>query len=806
MLLLQIILIIAAITGIALLRLPMRVWAPGMAALFIILGLFTTPPWWFLVISVLVFISVVVGFAVPSVRQEMITKPLLARLRKTLPPISETERIALESGDVWLEAEFFTGRPNWKKFTNTVVPTLSSEEQAFLDNQVETLCGMLDDFKMVYEEHDMPQLVWDYLKKEGFFGMVIPKEYGGLGFSAIMHSTAVVKIASRSMSAAVNTMVPNSLGPGELLTHYGTDEQKNYYLPRLARGEEIPCFGLTAPEAGSDATAIPDTGIVCKGQFEGKEIIGIRLNFDKRYITLAPVATVIGLAFKMHDPEHLLGNKTDIGITLCLIPANLPGVDTGARHFPLGLAFMNGPVRGKDVFIPLDAIIGGPAMAGHGWRMLMECLSIGRSISLPALSTAAATLAYRTTGAYACVRKQFKLPVGRFEGVEEALANIGGATYLLEAMRRLTVSAVDNHIKPALASAIAKYHMTELGRKTMNDAMDVHAGRGIQLGPRNYLGLTYQAMPISITVEGANILTRNLIIFGQGAMMCHPFVRHEVEAVNDPDVAKGFARLDKLLLKHIGYGTSNLLAAFAMGLGASRLLKVPGSGAIAGYYRQLTRMSTALALTADIAMLMLGGALKRKERLSARLGDVLSQLYMAACVLKYYQDNQQTEEDQLYVHWNVQLCLFKMQEAFADFFANFPQQGVARFLHWMIFPVGRTYKKPCDSLGQKIARTMQGPSALRDRLTQYCYYNKQSTDPIMRVEDAMLKMLAAEPLEKKLQEAIRSGVLPANDSLQQTVEAALKSTVLTAEEAELVLAAERARLDAIAVDDFAKLP
>lgn len=727
-----------------------------------------------LTLLVLLMIAMVVVLKTPNLRQMFFVQPLLKRLKKVMPPISETERQALEAGDVWWEADLFRGNPNWQQFLQTPFLALRIEEQAFIDHQVETLCSMLDDFKIVHEEHDLPPAVWDYLKKEKFFGMIIPKQYGGLGFSTLAHSTVVLKIATRSMSAAVNAMVPNSLGPAELLLHYGTEEQKNYYLPRLANGEEIPCFGLTGPEAGSDAAAIPDTGVICKGMHESKEIIGIRLNFDKRYITLAPVATVVGLAFKLSDPEHLLGEQVNIGITLALIPAKHPGVDTSRRHLPMGTAFMNGPVRGKDVFIPLDWIIGGVKQMGHGWQMLMECLSVGRSVSLPALSTAVAQLGYRMTGAYAYVRQQFRTSISNFEGVEAALAKIAGFTYLIEATRRCTVAAVDSGKKPSVASAIAKYHLTELGRKIMDHAMDIHGGRGIQWGPRNYLGLGYLGIPISITVEGANILTRNLIIFGQGAMRCHPFIQAEIQALTENNVGQ----FEQLLMQHLRYSIRNIGTVIAKSFRRG------------DYQTQLTRMSAALAVTADVTMLILGGALKRKENLSARLGDVLSYLYLATSVLKYCEDNQKTAEDLLYTEWAVQYCLHQIQQAFDEFFTNFPNRFFGGLLRFIVFPFGRVYKAPTDALSKQLVSKMLEPSRFRDRLTQYCYVGKEADDPTGRMEQAFKKLHAVADLEKKLH--------------HRDIDTALTEKIITADEAQLLREAEALRWDAIQVDDFAK--
>ena len=520
--------------------------------------------WW--LISLIVFVLALIGsFGVGPLRRSFWVKPFLSYLKKILPPISETEKIVLEAGDTWWEKDLFCGQPNWKVLHHIPLSRLTTEEQAFINDQVEMLCSLLDDFDILTKYHDLLPTVWTYLKQQKFFGMVIPKKYGGLGFSALAHSTVVLKIATRSVSAAVNTLVPNSLGPAELLLHYGTKEQKDYYLPRLAIGEEIPCFALTSVDAGSDAAALQDSGIVCNGVYQAKEMIGIRLNFNKRYITLAPISTVIGIAFKLSDPDHLIGSKTEIGITVALVPSLLAGVEIGKRHSPMGLAFMNGPIIGKNVFIPISFVIGGEKMLGQGWGMLMECLSVGRGISLPAVSAAQAQLAYRMTGAYSVLREQFHQAVAHFEGVAAALARIAGLTYLIEATRRFTVTAVDASLKPALASSIAKYHMTEFARTIVNDAMDIHGGRGIQMGPRNYLAQGYIAIPISITVEGANILTRNLILFGQGAVRCHPYLRDEMDAITKKDMVS----LDKLLIEHFSYSFKNLLKtfSFAFGLG-----------------------------------------------------------------------------------------------------------------------------------------------------------------------------------------------------------------------------------------------
>lgn len=786
-------------------RLPVKIWVPLIAVVLLILSSFSKLSPTVLTILWFIFLALAALLIVSPLRIKFLSTPVFALIKRLLPPISETEKIALEAGTVSWEGELFSGQPNWQEFLKLPKPHLTEAEQAFLDNETEDLCAILDDWEIVHTKHDLPKNVWAYLKKHGFFGLAIPTEYGGKGFSPLAQSTIVVKIASRSLSAAVNVMVPNSLGPAELLLHYGTEEQKRYYLPALAKGKEIPCFALTATEAGSDASSIKDTGIVCKGEFEGKEIIGIRLNWDKRYITLAPVGTVLGLAFQMKDPDHLLGDKKDIGITLCLVPTNYPGVEVGLRHLPLNLAFMNGPTRGKDVFIPLDWVIGGQAMCGKGWQMLMESLAAGRGISLPALATANAKLCYRVTGAYALLRKQFHVSIGQFEGIEEGMARIAGYTYLCEAARVFTAAAITAGKKPAVATAIVKYHLTEMSRVVTNAAMDIHGGRGIQMGPRNYLAQIYQGIPVSITVEGANILTRNLMIFGQGAMRCHPYIRAEVEAAQDVDVAAGLKRFDKLLISHIGFALSNFVRALSYGLTCGRFIRVPVAGPVACYYQQLTRMSTALALVSDITMLLLGSQLKRKERISARLGDVLSELYLASAVLKYWQDNQQPKSDLNLVRWTQQFCLFKIQQAFNGYFANFPQRGIARILKFIIFPWGSIYKKPNDQLDHQLAQTMLKPNDLLERLTQYIYVSKDSNDSLGRMDVAWRAMVDSEHADYKLQKAIKNGVIAADHSFAEQLMQAQNVGVLTTDEVDLLQRFRALQLDALKVDEFDKL-
>lgn len=769
-------------------------------ALFLLTVLGYLSFWPLLLIFWVVYLSAALFANLASYRRHYFTTPLLKILQKRMPAISETEREAIEAGNTWWEKELFNGRPQWKKLFSIPPPTLSSEERNFLDHQVDQLCSMLSDWQIVNQDKDLSPEVWNYLKTEKFFGMVIPKKYGGLGFSALAHSTIVVKIATRSVSAAVNTMVPNSLGPAELLLHYGTDEQKSYFLPRLAVGQEIPCFALTAPEAGSDAGAIPDTGIVCHGDYEGTNIIGIRLSWNKRYITLAPIATLLGLAFNLYDPDKLLGGTEKIGITLCLIPTSHPGVEIGSRHYPLQLAFMNGPTRGNNVFIPLEWIIGGPKMAGQGWRMLMECLSIGRSISLPALATACGKMTYRNTGAYARLRRQFNTSIASFEGIEEALGNIAGQTYLLEATRIMTAGAVDLQVKPAIASAIAKYHMTEMSRQVVAHAMDVHAGHMIQVGPRNFLANIHFAIPISITVEGANILTRNLIIFGQGAIRCHPYLLKEVELVTSAN--SKIAELDNVLLSHMGFFFSNLLRNIAYGLTGGKFIFASAKHKkIKKYQRQLTRMSAALALLADTCLLLLGGNLKRRERISARLGDMLSQLYLASAVLKYDHDQGQPTTDTHYVCWSLQHCLQKIQIACDDLLHNFPLSWLGTILSWVIFPFGRAYHGPSDELHKEIVTPMLSSSEVRERLTRYCYVSNEDDDLGYRLDKALTNVAAIDLIWKKLNKATQSGILRQYHFLER-VNAAEQAGILTEAEVKTLIEFEALRSEIIKVNEF----
>ncbi|EKO3926007.1 acyl-CoA dehydrogenase [Vibrio metschnikovii] len=737
-----------------------------------------------------------------SLRRKWISDPAFKLFKQVLPPLSATEKEAMEAGSVWWDGELFSGKPNFTTLHHYPKPTLTAEEQSFMNNELETLLGMIDDHKIIKHDRDLPKEVWDYLRKERFFSLIISKEYGGREFSALANSTIVSRIATRSISAAVTVMVPNSLGPGELLSHYGTQEQKDYWLPRLADGTDIPCFALTGPEAGSDAGGIPDQGIVCYGKHEGKEVLGIRLTWNKRYITLAPVATVLGLAFKLNDPDGLLGDKKELGITCALIPANHTGVEIGERHDPLGLAFMNGPTRGNDVFIPMEWLIGGVDYAGKGWRMLVECLSAGRGISLPALGTAIGHLTSRTTGAYAYVRKQFGMSIGKFEGVAEALGRIGGLTYLLEATRTLTTTSLDMKERPGIITAIAKYHMTEMARTILNDSMDIHSGRAIQDGPMNYLSTHYLGVPVAITVEGANILTRNLMIFGQGATRCHPYVLKEMEAAANPDSEQAAKDFDKLLFKHIGHAVKNTFGAFGAALTGSRFIKAEMSGPTQGYYKEMTRLSRALAVSADFAMLTLGGELKRKEMISARLGDALSFLYMGSAVLKRYEDEGRQQTDLDYVHYAMQHCLHHAAKALSDTYRNYPIKAVGGLLKGLIFPLGNHYQAPSDTLTVKIAESLMTPGAHRDRLTHLCYIGKDEDDSVGLMEKAFLAMYSVKGLERQMNKAVKEGKVARKGPLTERLAQAKAAGVLTENEVEAILAADKLRSKAIQVDHF----
>ncbi len=745
------------------------------------------------------YLVAVALFTVPSIRQSVISSKALAGFKKVLPAMSQTEKEALDAGTVWWEAELFKGKPDWQQLHAIPAPKLSDEEQNFLDGPVNEVCAMVSDYQVTHELADLPPEVWQYLKDHKFFAMIIKKQYGGLEFSAYAQSLVLQKLTGVSGVLSSTVGVPNSLGPGELLQHYGTEKQKNYYLPRLAEGKEIPCFALTSPEAGSDAGAIPDSGVVCKGNWEGKEVLGMRLTWNKRYITLAPVATVLGLAFKLQDPDKLLGDKKDIGITCALIPTNLKGVEIGNRHFPLNVPFQNGPTRGHEIFVPLDFIIGGPEMAGQGWRMLVECLSVGRGITLPSNATGGSKTAALATGAYARIRRQFKQPIGHMEGIEEPLARLAGNAYVMDAASNLTVAGIDLGEKPSVISAIVKYHCTHRGQRNAIDAMDIVGGKGICLGPSNFLARLYQGSPIAITVEGANILTRSMIIFGQGAIRCHPYVLKEMEAAHS-ESRDAIEKFDTALAGHVSFTTSNFIRSLWLGLTDGYGSASPKKDATQRYYQQLNRYSANLALLADISMAVLGGSLKRKERLSARLGDILSQLYLSSATLKRFENDGRPAEDLPLVHWGLQDSLKQTEAAIDSFLTNFPNPWVAKALRIVILPYGRVRKAPNDKLEHKLAQILQTPSATRSRIGRHQYLEPTIHNPAGRIELALSVILQAEPVFNKLCKALDKRY--PFTQLDKLAEMGLEKKVITEQEAELLIEAESHRLYAINVDDF----
>jgi acyl-CoA dehydrogenase len=777
------------------------VWTGAMAVGIVVIGATGSVPLISLLVIAVLFAAVALPLNVKPWRQQLISGPFLKQFRRMLPDISETEQVALDAGTVGWEGELFAGRPDWKLLKKQPYLELTVEEQAFLDGPVQQLCDMLDNWEITHRDADLSPETWEFLKQNRFFGMIIPKQYGGLGFSAMAHRAVLQKISSVCAVAASTVAVPNSLGPGELLLHYGTEEQKNHYLPRLARGEEIPCFGLTGPTAGSDATSIPDYGIVCKGEYQGKEVVGIRCNFDKRYITLAPVATLIGIAFRMYDPDGLLGDREDLGICLALIPRETKGMQIGRRHMPLNLPFQNGPIQGEDVFVPLDALIGGTEMAGQGWRMLVECLSVGRAISLPSTSTGGTKIGALATGAYARIRKQFNMPIGRFEGVEAALARIAANAYATSALSRMTATAVDLGEKPAVSSAIAKYHTTEMAREVIKDAMDVHGGKGVILGPRNYLGRGWEGIPVSITVEGANIMTRNLMIFGQGAIRCHPYVLREMEAARINDARQRLERFDELLFAHVGYSIRNAVRSLALGLSFGKFSVVPHDRKTAKYYQKLSRYSASLAFVSDIAMLTLGGKLKQKEHISARLGDVLSHLYICSAMLKRYESQGRPAADQAILAWAFHSAIYQIQLALRLVVDNFPNRFMRAMLRLVVFPFGRREKAPGDRLTHKVAQLLLVPSDTRDRLTHGVFMSPTSNHPVCFMERALPHVIHAEPLERKLLKALKQGEIKGitwDDQLQNAIE----KHVLTKEEADILVRVRELVAEIIAVDDF----
>ncbi|SHO58561.1 acyl-CoA dehydrogenase FadE [Vibrio quintilis] len=748
--------------------------------------------WYFMLV-------VVACITIPALRQILFTSFLYDQFSTKLPHISKTETEALHAGTVWWEAELFRGKPDWKKLHQYPAPYLTAEEKAFIDGPVNQVCEMANDFQITHELADLPPQIWDFLKKHRFFALIIKKQYGGLEFSAYAQSVILQKLASVSGILSITVGVPNSLGPGELLQRYGTEKQKNHYLPKLASGQEIPCFALTSTEAGSDATSIPDKGTVCEDIWQGEKVTGIRLNWNKRYITLAPVATVIGLAFKLKDPNHLLGQKTNIGITCALIPADLPGIEIGRRHFPLNVPFQNGPTQGHNVFIPLDFIIGGAAMAGQGWKMLVDCLSVGRGITLPSNSSGVTKTAALTTGAYARIRHQFKQPIGKMEGIEEPLARLGGNAYLIDAACRLTTTGINSGEKPSIISAIVKLHTTHRTQHVLKDAMDILAGKSICLGPSNYLARYYQSAPIAVTVEGANILTRSMIIFGQGIIRCHPYIIQEMEIARS-DHQHGQKAFDKVLSRHIIYILSNLVRSVWFGLTDGIGTSSPVKDQTKRYYQQLTRYSANLALLADITLLTQGARLKRKERLSARLGDIISHLYLASSCLKRYEDEGRCEEDLPLLQWAMEDCMKEIETAIIQLLHNYPSRWLSRWLKWKLMPFGSLRRGPDDKLDHQVAMILQSPVASRNRLGCYLYQKPVPNNPAGMINQALDHILEAEPIFEKICQH-KSEHYPFM-KLDKLAAMALREELISEEEAHILVQAEKERLYVIDVDDF----
>lgn len=781
-------------------RASLQVWSLSGFILLLLLTVLSHLSWLALSSIWLVFLIIFLPLYATSLRQSYITRHILKFYRTIMPSMSKTEREALAAGTVGWEGELFRGMPHWDTLLQYPKPQLTEAEQAFLQGPVEQLCSMVDDWDVTHRRGDLPPAVWQFIKDQGFFGLIIPKQFGGKAFSAYAHSQILTKLYSRSVTVATTVSVPNSLGPAELLLHYGTAEQQNYYLPRLAAGEETPCFALTGPDAGSDASAMKDKGVVCWGDIEGKKVLGICINWNKRYITLAPVATLIGLAFKLYDPDHLLGDRVELGITCALIPRHTPGITIGRRHYPATAVFQNGPIQGKDVFIPVDWIIGGAAMVGQGWRMLMECLAAGRAISLPASMMGGAKLLAYGAGTYARIRRQFNVPIGRFEGVEDVLARIAGYTYLMDAARTFTVNMVDLGEKPAVASAIAKYHITELGRQVANDGMDIHGGKGVCLGPKNYMGRSWQAIPIAITVEGANILTRNMIIFGQGAMRCHPYIFAELQAAKLKDEAERLAKFDQAILGHMSFTFSNFIRSFILGLTSGYIAKTP-KGPTKRYFQYATRFSAAFAFLADVSLIQMGGSLKRKEYISARLGDILSYLYLISAVLKHYADQGKNLEDLPIVEWACQQYFYQVQQKLDEVLKNFPNRWLSYLLRWIVFPLGKNFSVPRDTLTHQVGQLLLEPTGARARIIDGVYLSPAGGNFLALLEQTLHKVIAAEPIEKTLKIALHDGLITGN-TLAEQAESALANHIISPIEFDLLLQAEAGRQQVIAVDDF----
>lgn len=756
---------------------------------------------WLLSIALVIATLATLVFAFDGIRKQWVSAPALKIVRKILPPISQTEQEAIDAGTVWWDGELFSGKPKWDQLLSSSVPSVSAEEQAFLDGPVNELSRMADAWRINHDWNIIPENIIKYVCDNGFLGMIIPKKYGGLEFSAVAQSQVLLKLSNTGSGISYLVGVPNSLGPGELLIKYGTQEQKDYYLPRLASGQEIPCFALTGPTAGSDATSIPDTGVVCKGEWEGKEVIGMRLNFSKRYITLAPIATLIGLAFRLQDPDGLIGDVEDYGITCALIPRTTPGLEIGRRHLPVGDVFLNGPIQGEDIFVPLDTIIGGQEMAGKGWRMLVNCLSVGRAVTLPTTSRVISKRCTLGTSAYANLRSQFGVSIAKFEGIQKPLARMAGLTYIIDAATIQTVQSIDDGSKPSVPSAILKYHCTEMARQCVLDAMDIHGGKAVMKGPGNYIAPLYESVPVAITVEGANILTRNLMIFGQGAIRSHPYVLKEMELAQAEDNENTLNEFDETLSSHLGFTVSNFARSMVLGLGIPVDSNVSGDARIDRYYKDINRLSSVFALTADAAMLGLGASLKFKEMLSARLGDLLSTLYLSSMVLKQHKDNGYDKEEWPIVQWALEHLLHEYQIAFDELMANFPNKILATTIKTAAFPIGRRFKAPKDELEKKVVAVISQASATRERLTSGLYMELTENNALAHANLVFMQQLDILPIQNILRKAVKAGDLP-KVSGQELVDIALEKEVINKEQAQQLIDFNQSLMEVINVDDF----
>jgi acyl-CoA dehydrogenase len=791
-----VVLLVLALTGLAYKKANLKVSTLVIAA-FAVLALFTGAATGFVVTSA-IFAAVLGVLSLSAFRAKSITRPIFAIYKKVLPEMSATESTALEAGTVWWDGELFAGKPNWHKLMDHPNPQLRPDEQAFLDNEVETLCSMINEYE-IKENGDMPVELWDYIKANRFFSMIISKEYGGLEFSAQAQSAVLQKLSGLSSAVMSTIGVPNSLGPAELLLKYGTDAQKNHYLPRLVDGREIPCFGLTGPRAGSDATSLPDTGVVCKGMWEGKEVLGLNMNFSKRYITLAPVATVVGLAFRMFDPEKLLGDKSDIGITVALLPRILKGMEIGNRHNPIGSPFMNGPIFGKNVFIPLDFIIGGVENAGQGWRMLVECLSVGRCITLPSSGAGGGKYGIATAGAYARIRRQFGIPISKLEGVQEPLARIAGHSYINSAAARVTAISIDNGEKPSVPSAILKYNLTESARQIAIDSMDIHGGSAICRGPNNYVESGYSSVPVAITVEGANILTRTMITFGQGAIRCHPFVLAEMNAAKENNLAA----FDKALFGHFGFILSNIARSFVLSTTNAAFTSVPASGPTKKHYKQINRYAASFALSVDMAMFSLQGDLKFRELISARLADMLSKLYLASMTLKHWEDQGRQKDDLPLVEYAMAKLFSEFEEALDGFTKNLPARPVGWLVRALTMPLGRSVAKPSDKLVAKIVDLTTSATATRERLITGTYRGDNGRNPMFKYDSLLTRVDQADPIYKKIGEALKAGKYDeSNLTIENRISHGVAMGILTQEEGDFMIVFEKDVLEMVNVDHF----